>query len=91
VPTFAELGYPELASTNWFALAAPAGLPTAIAQKVNREIVKMVGEPQIAERLRGEGLVAETFSVEEFRKFIVAETARWKPMLVITGFVPPGP
>jgi len=91
VPTFTELGYPELASTNWFALAAPAGLPPAIAQKVNREIVKMVGEPQIAERLRGEGLVAETFSVEEFRKFIVAETARWKPMLVITGFVPPGP
>ena len=86
MPTFKELGYPELASTNWFALAAPAGLPRDIAEKVNREIVKMVRRPEIAQRLRQDGLVAETFSLDEFRNFIVAEAARWKPMLVETGF-----
>jgi tripartite-type tricarboxylate transporter receptor subunit TctC len=85
VPTFRELGFPEFASTNWFALAAPAGLPRDIAQKVNREIVRMVQRPDIQKRLREDGLVAETFTVDEFRNFIVAETARWKPMLVETG------
>ncbi len=85
VPTFRELGFPEFASTNWFALAAPAGLPRDIAQKVKREIARMMQRPDIQKRLREDGLVAETFTVDEFRNFIVAETARWKPMLVETG------
>jgi len=85
VPTFKELGFPELVSTNWFGLAGPAGLPLDIAQKVNREIVKMTLRPDVANRLRQDGLVAETFTVDEFRSFIVAETARWKPMLIETG------
>ena len=89
VPTFTELGYPELASTNWFALAAPAGLPRDIAEKVNREIVRMVQKPEIQRRLREDGLVPEAFSLAEFHDFIVSETARWKPMLVETGLAAP--
>jgi len=89
VPTFTELGYPELASTNWFALAAPAGLPRDIAVKVNREIVKMVQKPEFQKRLREDGLIAETFNVDEFRNFIIAESARWKPMLIETGLAAP--
>ena len=85
VPTFRELGFAEIASTNWFALAAPAGLPHDIAEKVNREIVRMVQRPEIRKRLREDGLVPETYSLDEFRNFIIAETARWKPMLVETG------
>jgi len=57
-----------------------------IAEKVNREIVKMVRRPDMVERLRRDGLVAETYSLDAFRKFIAAETARWKPMLIETGF-----
>ena len=86
VPTFTELGYPDLVSTNWFALAAPAGLPRDIAEKVNREIVKMVQRPDIQKRLREDGLVAEPFDIAEFRAFISQEIARWKPMLKETGF-----
>jgi tripartite-type tricarboxylate transporter receptor subunit TctC len=85
VPTFKELGFPELVSTNWFGLAGPAGLPVDIAQKVNREIVKMTLRPDVANQLRRDGLVAETFTVDEFRNFITAESARWKPMLIETG------
>jgi tripartite-type tricarboxylate transporter receptor subunit TctC len=39
----------------------------------------------VANRLRQDGLVADTFTVDEFRNFIVAESARWKPMLIETG------
>ncbi len=85
VPTFSELGYPELTGTNWFALAAPAGLPRAIADKVNRELAKMVRRPEIEKRLREDGLIADPMTVDEFHDFILAETARWKPMLIDTG------
>jgi tripartite-type tricarboxylate transporter receptor subunit TctC len=63
----------------------PAGLPREIARKVNREIVRMVLRPDIAKRLREDGLAAETFGVDAFRNFIIEETARWKPMLIETG------
>jgi len=66
-------------------IAIRRGLPLDIAQKVNCEDVKMTLRPDVANRLRQDGLVAETFTVGEFHNFIVAETARWKPMLVETG------
>jgi tripartite-type tricarboxylate transporter receptor subunit TctC len=37
-------------------------------------------------RLREDGLVPETLDLAEFRAFIVAEIAHWKPMLRETGF-----
>ena len=86
VPTFTELGYPDIVSTNWFALAGPAGLPRDIAAKVNGEIAKMVQRPDIQKRLREDGLIPESFDLVEFRAFIVQEIARWKPMLKETGF-----
>jgi tripartite-type tricarboxylate transporter receptor subunit TctC len=45
----------------------------------------MVKRPDIAQRLRQDGLVAEPLGLDEFHAFIVAETARWKPVLVETG------
>ena len=89
VPTFAELGYAELSGTNWFALAAPAGLPKEIAEKVNGEIAAMMRKPEIQSRLRADGLVPEIMSIAEFRGFIIAEAARWKPMLKAAGLAAP--
>ena len=89
VPTFAELGYAELSGTNWFALAAPAGLPKEIAEKVNGEIAAMMRKPEIQSRLRADGLVPEIMSIAEFRGFIIAEAAHWKPMLKAAGLAAP--
>jgi hypothetical protein len=71
----------SLPATNWFAIAASAGLPRANRREVQRgdrqgTIARMVAKPEIAQRLRQDGLVAETFGLDEFRAFIVAETAR---------------
>ena len=38
LPTFADLGRPDLTAVSWFALSAPAGLPASIAQRLNREV-----------------------------------------------------
>ena len=89
MPTFTELGFPDLTGTNWFALAAPAGLPSDIAEKVNREIARMVQRPDIEKRLRADGLVPEALSLAELRGLIVAETARWKPLLKEVGLAAP--
>ena len=87
VPTFNELGYPDLIGTTWFSLSGPAGLPADIVAKVNREVVRAMTKPEAQQRLREGGLVADAMTVEEFNKLIVAETARWKPVIEKAGLV----
>jgi len=87
VPTFNELGYPDLIGTTWFSLSGPAGLPADIVAKVNREVVRAMTRPEAQQRLREGGLVADAMTVEEFNKLIAAETARWKPVIEKAGLV----
>jgi tripartite-type tricarboxylate transporter receptor subunit TctC len=87
VPTLKELGYPDIVSTTWFSLSGPVGLPDDIVQKVNREIANAMAKPDVRRRLREDGLLTQTMSPEEFRSFIQAETARWKPVIERAGLV----
>ena len=87
VPTFTELGYPDVASTVWFSLSAPAGLRKDIVEKVNREIARAMSTPEAEQRLRQLGLVADGMTVAEFNDLIKRETARWKPVIEELGLV----
>jgi tripartite-type tricarboxylate transporter receptor subunit TctC len=87
LPTFKELGYPELVSTTWFSLSGPAGLPADIVQKVNREIINTMARPQTQQRMREEGMVTEGLTPAEFRNLIETETVRWKPVLERAGLI----
>jgi tripartite-type tricarboxylate transporter receptor subunit TctC len=87
IPTFKELGYPDLVSTTWFSLSGPAGLPPDVVQKVNRAVADTMARPQTQQRLREEGMVTETFSPAEFRQLIESETARWRPVLERAGLI----
>jgi len=87
IPTFAELGYGDVASTVWFALAGPAGLPPDIVTKVNREVVRVMTAPQAQERLRKLGVVADAMSPAELDALVAAEKTRWKPVLEQLGLI----
>jgi tripartite-type tricarboxylate transporter receptor subunit TctC len=87
LPTFKELGFPDLVSTTWFSLSAPAGLPDEIVQRVNREVVHAMTKPEAQRRLQQDGLVTEPLNPGEFRSFIAAETVRWKPVAERVGLI----
>ena len=87
IPTFKELGHPELVSTTWFSLSGPAGLPKDIVDKVNREVVRAMDKPAVQERLRRDGMIALPMTAEEFGKFIDEEAARYKPAIERAGLV----
>jgi tripartite-type tricarboxylate transporter receptor subunit TctC len=63
VPTFKEMGV-DLTATTWFTISGPAKLPQDIVQKMNREIIRAVSKPEVQQRLRQDGMVVETMSVE---------------------------
>lgn len=51
VPTFAELGYPDVQGMAWFAIVAPANTPREIVAKLNDEANKVLSAPDIKERI----------------------------------------
>jgi tripartite-type tricarboxylate transporter receptor subunit TctC len=50
VPTFAELGYPEVETHAWFGLFVPAGSPAAAVARIHQDVGKILSEPDFRQR-----------------------------------------
>ena len=85
VPTFRELGYPELTATIWFSLSGPAGMPADIVSRLNAEVRRVLRLPDVRERLRPEGIEPGDLDPKEFTAFVAAEVARWAPVVRAAG------
>lgn len=88
IPTFAELGYPTLVGQTWFGLSGPANLPTAIATRLNAEVVRILGLPHIRERLVAEAIDVEPLDGPRFTAFAGEELQRWGAIARAAGMAP---
>jgi len=77
VPTVAESGYPGYEAINWYAYVAPAKTPKEIVERLNREIVKALGAPEVKELLAKQGLEPKPSTMEELARTIEREHATW--------------
>ena len=77
VPALAELGYPDIDMTQWFALFAPAGTPKDIVDRLSAALRKVLAEPEVKERLGLAALEPVGGSPEEFSKRLQAEGTTW--------------
>jgi tripartite-type tricarboxylate transporter receptor subunit TctC len=75
-PTIAET-LPGFESLTWGALFAPAGTPTAIVQRLNREVNAAIQSPDVAPRFAELGILTRVMSPEELGAFVASETDRW--------------
>ena len=88
VPTLSET-YPGFEYVGWFALLAPTGTPPAVIQRLNREMDKVLAEPEIAQRLFDFGLVNEGAGTpESLNEFLRAERERWSKLVKEIGLQP---
>jgi tripartite-type tricarboxylate transporter receptor subunit TctC len=85
IPTFREMGYPELVATIWFGLSGPAGMPHEIVHRLNEEVRRILKLPDVRERLRPEGIEPGDMDPQQYTAFIAAELKRWVPILRATG------
>ena len=85
VPTFRELGYPQLVATIWFSLSGPAGMPADISNRLNAEVRRILQLPDVRERLRPEGIEPGTLDARAFTGFVAAEVKRWAPVVRASG------
>jgi tripartite-type tricarboxylate transporter receptor subunit TctC len=88
VPTFAEAGYPDLVGITWFSISGPKGMPKDVVEKLNKEIVRIMGSTPVQERLARDEIVTEPLNAEQFAKFIADETAKWGPIAKDSGAQP---
>jgi len=81
VPTMAEAGVTDFVSRGWLGMAAPAGTPQPIIDKLNAAVVKALAEPAIAKRLTELGLVVDGSSPAEFASFLEAEIGAFHTLI----------
>ena len=85
VPTIAEAGLPGYQANNWYGFLAPAHTPKPIVDRLNREIVKILGLPDVKEKLAALGAEVVGNSPQEFAAAIRADVEKWKRIVVETG------
>jgi tripartite-type tricarboxylate transporter receptor subunit TctC len=85
VPTFAELGYPELTASIWFSLSGPPGIAPDIVNRLNAEVRRALRLPDVRERLRPEGIEPGDLDPQQFAAFMAAEIKRWAPIVRASG------
>jgi tripartite-type tricarboxylate transporter receptor subunit TctC len=79
VPTLAELGYPELVVTTWYALSGPAGLPRDIVQRLNAQVNRAMDVPKVREHLLQETVQTMKMTPDGMTRFMQAEIDKWVP------------
>ena len=85
VPSIAESGWPAYEAGSWYGILAPAGTPPAIIDRLHREIVKSLKEPEVQKRLAGEGAEVIGSTPQEFAAHIRSELARMGQAIKAAG------
>jgi len=83
VPTVAET-VPGYEVYGWYGLAAPAGTPPAIVERLNAEVVK-VTTSEFASQIEKRGLIPQSFSLAQTREFVARDAERWGRAVKASG------
>lgn len=86
VPTFAEQGFADLTTEEWFGFYAPAQTPAAAIARANAAVNAAVKERAVIDSLGVVGLIARGSTADEMAKSQQAEFERWGPLVRRIGF-----
>src|SRR5215470_7426077 len=85
IPLFAELGYERMDISLWYGVAAPAGTPPAIMQRLNVELVKILDMAEVRKSLTDQGADIEGGTAAAFGTFMREEQVRWGAVIKQAG------
>ena len=87
VPTAAESGVPGLDIVQYYGLAAPAGTPRAIVERLNKELRAIVTSEEIKNRIIADGGGPVASTPEEYAANIQREEGKWAALIKKLGLV----
>lgn len=88
VPTIAESGVPGFDYTLWIGLWGPAAMPPALVGKINADVRKALGSPDLKERLTKLGTLPADMSAQEFAQYVRREVEDTARVLKAAGIKP---
>jgi hypothetical protein len=86
IPTLKELGYPQLVSSGWFGLFAPAKTPADVIQKINDSVKQALLDPAMHSKLAALDMEAAWNSTQDFRSLVDSEGKKWAAVVKASGF-----
>ena len=86
IPTMAEAGLPDFVGGTWNVVAAPAGTPKAIVDRLNAAVNRALADPMLGKRLMALNMEASDASTPATTKaFIEAEIVKWRELVALAG------
>ena len=86
LPTVDESGVPGFVATTWYGLAATGGTPRPVIDRLNSELRKLLGEPEVRAQLAGQGIDEPTPGTpEQLAELIRSELIKWEKVVRASG------
>lgn len=87
VPTFTEQGVPGFENAaSWYAAYVPAGTPEAVVKKLEEMMIRIVKQPDFANRMAQNGMVTTGLSAEEVTQMFTVQREAFRPIVEASGF-----
>lgn len=77
VPALAEAGLKDYEAELWYVVIAPAGLPPALAARINADLVKIVKSPEMQKKIVAQGARPIGSTPAEAAAFMKSESDKW--------------
>jgi len=88
IPTISEAGLPGYEAYAWGGMIGPAGMPRDIVNRLNREIVAILKQKDVIDRMLADGTVPTPSTPEEFTAYLKSELKKWGEVVKIAGIKP---
>jgi tripartite-type tricarboxylate transporter receptor subunit TctC len=85
VPTLAEAGLPQFEASLYYGLAAPAGTPRPIVDRLNRELRAALASDEVKKQLALDGTEITPGSAEDYADFIDKDERKWSELVKASG------
>jgi tripartite-type tricarboxylate transporter receptor subunit TctC len=90
IPTISEQGLKGFETGSWFGMSVPTGTPREIVTKLHAESVRIVGLPEVRNRIVAEGAEFVGDNSEQFTAFLRSEIEKWGRAVKASGARPEG-
>jgi tripartite-type tricarboxylate transporter receptor subunit TctC len=88
IPTIAESGVPGYQASIWTGMLGPAKLPRTIIDRLNKDVVRLVQQPDFKIKMNQMGSDTVGSTSDEWGKFIEVEIVKWAKIAKIAGLKP---
>lgn len=85
LPTIAEAGVPGFQSVGWYGVLAPKGTPLPIVERLNKELLSFLADPETRKRMAAQTIVPGGSSPTALQQWIAEDTERWHKVVQESG------